>query len=903
MIGKTLGHYEILEPLGAGGMGEVYLGRDPPLDRKVAIKVLPAEFASDPERLARFEQEAKAAAALNHPHIAAVFDIGFEDGNEAAEAATDPNMDISAIPAAGVHYIVQEYLQGETLSAPLARGALPIKKALALATEIGEALGAAHEAGIIHRDLKPANVFITKDGHAKVLDFGLAKLTEVAPAGDGSASMSPTLLGTVAGQVMGTAGYMAPEQAAGATDIDHRADLFAFGSLLYEMVSGQRAFAGRSIAETLSLIQHEQPSSITQINGALPAELDRIVGKAIAKDPADRYQHTDDLVVDLRALARQVDSGTAVPAAATMPTGRRGGISSALAIPLLAVVAILAGLAGRSLPPTESTPPLPEMHFSLEFPEGVVGIPRGTGLALGISRDGQTIAFVGHDELGTRRLYVRRLGDLASVPIAGTEHAMTPKLSPDGDWIGFSYQLGTSERILLAGGEPFEVCTSCWDVNGADDGNLYFQDAGTLYRMPAAGGDRKLLSGPRPEQGLSRFARLHPLPGSSAILFENSNYEFGGIGVFSLEDDRVVHISPDGSEPLYSTTGHILFTRRGTLFAVPFDAEDLVVTGPEKPVLQGVRVENAGAAQVALAANGTLVYQPAEGPQRTQLVWVDRTGQMEVAVAERKNYAFPRISPVDAKAAVVVNENGSTDVWIVDLATGSQRQLTTVGSARSPTWTPAGTAVAFGAGSEGAYTLRLANATSGADEELLASEHPLSPMDFTPDGRPLVFMEASTTQDIFVLDIDDRTRRALFTTEAAESAASLSGDGKWLAYDSNRTGGREVYVRQFPDGDEIQVSTTAGRFPMWSMDGSELFYQAELNRIFAAAFRTDTVTFGLEPDLTPQNGSRGNLTIWVKKGRSECRRRGTAQSRSYGSYGRLRWSWPEARRSRMPAAS
>ena len=398
------------------------------------------------------------------------------------------------------------------------------------------------------------------------------------------------------------------------------------------------------------------------------------------------------------------------------------------------------------------------------------------------------------------------------MPIAGTEHALSPKLSPDGDWIGFSRQLGTTERVLLAGGEPFEVCTSCWDVNGADDGNLYFQDAGTLYQVPPAGGDHELLSGPRPEQGLSRFARLHPLPGSRAILFENGNYEFGGIGVFSFEDDRVVHISPDGSEPFYSTTGHILFARRGTLFAVPFDAEDLVVTDPEKPVLQGVRVENAGAAQVALAANGTLVYQPAEGPQRTQLVWVDRIGQMEVAVAERKNYAFPRISPVDSKAAVVVNESGSTDIWIIDLATGSQQQLTTVGSAGSPTWTPDGAAVTFGAGSEGAYTLRLANAASGTDEELLASEHQLFAMDFTPDGHELVFVEVSPSQDMFVLDLDDGTRRALFTTEAAESAASLSADGKWLAYDSNRTGGRAIYVRQFPDGDEIQVSITAGRF-------------------------------------------------------------------------------------------
>ena len=285
--GTRLGHFEIIEALGAGGMGEVYLAEDSRLDRKVAIKVLPADVASDPDRLDRFGREAKAAAALNHPHIAAVFDVGSERSGGGAET----------------HFIVQEHLQGETLRELLQRGALPIKKVLALATEMAEALATAHAAGIVHRDLKPENVFVTTEGHAKILDFGLAKLTETEVASDGSSSMSPTHLGTIARQVLGTAGYMAPEQADGVVDIDHRADLFALGSVFYEMATGTRAFAGRSIAETLALIQHGEPTPVAQLEPSASPELERILRKALEKDRADRYQHADDLVVDLRALS------------------------------------------------------------------------------------------------------------------------------------------------------------------------------------------------------------------------------------------------------------------------------------------------------------------------------------------------------------------------------------------------------------------------------------------------------------------------------------------------------------------------------------------------------------------------------------------------------------------------
>ena len=357
--GTQLGPYEITEQLGAGGMGEVYLAQDTRLGRKVAIKVLPAEFASDPERLARFEQEARAAAALNHPHIAAVFDVGTE---------------------AGTHFMVQEYLEGDTLREPLQKGALPLKKALGLATEIAEALAAAHAAGIIHRDLKPENIFVTKEGHAKVLDFGLAKLTEVSVTGSpGGATQSPTMMGTVAGQVMGTAGYMAPEQVNG-EEVDQRTDLFAFGCVLYETITGQQPFAGKSIPDTLSRILHDEPEPLVEVDESLPFELQRIVKKCLAKEPAKRYQTAGDLVVDIQALGTDVESGAALPASGAAPTspvvvettrGIRWKLTAPIAVASALVASALVGAFGVWI----TIPSAPESlitRFHIDYPPEAV---------------------------------------------------------------------------------------------------------------------------------------------------------------------------------------------------------------------------------------------------------------------------------------------------------------------------------------------------------------------------------------------------------------------------------------------------------------------------------------------------------------------------------------------------
>ena len=475
--------------------------------------MLPAMFAGDPERLARFEQEARAAAALNHPHIAVVHDVGSEpdDGGET------------------VHYMVQEYLEGQPLSATLLPGRLPLRKALDLATEVAEALGAAHGAGIIHRDLKPANIFVSEDNHAKVLDFGLAKLTEMAtvgPAPDG-ASRSPTLLGTVAGQVMGTAGYMAPEQVEASGEIDRRADIFAFGCVLYEMVTGGQAFAGTSVLDTLHRIAHSSPRQLGEIDAELPSEIQRIIGKCLAKEPTARYQHADDLVVDLKGLAGQVETGTAVSigqsgagdrdssapgresAGTAMAAGRFMRMKTAVAAVLIVgLVAVGGGIViGRS---TVDAPEAKVTRFSHALGEGTLGF--GAGLA--VSPDGTRVVYsvVDADGFGLR---VRRLDEYTDTRIPGSDGAVFPFFSSDGEWIGFSTS-SELKRVRVSGGEPFRLAPVAETSLGAwgDDGSIIFESNSALYRVAGTGGDPELVA--ESEEPLVEYERPWVLPGSSA---------------------------------------------------------------------------------------------------------------------------------------------------------------------------------------------------------------------------------------------------------------------------------------------------------------------------------------------------------------------------------------------------
>ncbi len=836
-----LGPYKILEPLGAGGMGEVYLGEDTRLGRKVAIKVLPAEFAADPERLARFEQEARAAAALNHPHIAVVHDIGFEEGPAAAatEGNTDPNMAASTVPVGGVHYIVQEYLEGEALDTRLSQGALPIKKATSLAAAVAEALAAAHEAGIVHRDLKPANIFVTQQGHAKVLDFGLAKLTEPATGGV-DASMSPTMLGTMAGQVMGTAGYMSPEQVEG-RPVDRRADIFAFGCVLYEAVTGAKAFAGQSVPDTLAKILHEEPTDLTQATGTMPAELARIARKCLAKEPESRYQHADDLVVDLRAAADQNTGPVGVPSPAAdaaapgvaaaqvggpggAPSSRVGGI-----LPwALAAIAIVIAIAAWVLRP-EGSADAGIVRFSIT--RGQPELVNFQSPPFAVSPDGRTIVYLAATEAG-EQLFIRRVDELDATPIPESPSGRAPFFSPDGTEIGF-FADGELRRVALAGGRPVSICAVA-STNGSavwteDDEIIFGLEAASagLYRVPARGGEPVPLTTLDTDRGERQHASPQLLPGGDRILFAASRQGAGGLQVVALDTGAVTVEGP----PLglfHALTGNLLFVDEQQLFAQPFDVEQPRLTGTRIALLDSV-------ARWHLSAAGTLAYTGAgdQASGTTLVRMVDRRGRVvgELSGLPPGDYMHPALSP-DGKWLALTEDSldpifaPTIGVYELDRDAFTSRAVSGYGAQ----WRADSRTFAFGAPANSTLVWKELESAGEPRELVSATAGSVWTTDISADGRLLAYYEVhpDTGRDIWtvVLDGDDAPQPFLVTA-ASERSAVFSPDGEWIAYMSDASGSEEVYVRPFPaGGPEVQVSIGGGREPRWSVDGTEMFYRS-----------------------------------------------------------------------------
>ena len=875
MIGNSLGPYKIIEKIGAGGMGEVYLGEDTRLGRKVAIKVLPAEFASDPERLARFEQEARAAAALNNPHIAVVHDIGFEEGDAGAEAKTNPSMDASGLlPASGVHYMVQEYLEGETLREPLDKGRLPLDRALDLATEVGEALTAAHEAGVIHRDLKPENIFITQAGHAKVLDFGLAKLTEVAvTASPGAVSKSPTMLGTVAGQVMGTAGYMAPEQVQGDGNIDHRADLFGMGCVLYEMVTGRKAFAGRNVLDTLGRIVDQDPEPLASADAQLPAELQRIIRKCLAKEPGKRYQGAGDVVVDLEALVTEVSSGAAQPVvggapasghvvgaapaseAAHAPEARgpaegvpgaavaaRTGISMKIAIPAAGLLLAIGFAAAYYL-----VAPTPEPRAPRQFTFGLstTRLQANRGNLVAISPDGnEVVVRIGTPSGGS--LLHRTMNELEVVELPGTDGASSPTFSPDNRWVAYA-AAGEIRRVAIAGGRSFTLCDVCGDTRdlswGFDETILFSNAAdGGLYSIPGSGGREPTLVVAAPTEG--EFAghsvvKAQRIPDSNAILAAMWVNGQPGATVVVIEPSSgaILSIAPGAIEPTWVDTGHIAFGRNGTLFVVPFDVSDLAVTGDPVPMVDDVRMDPAGSAFYAIAGDGTLAYISGTGiggGVERQLVWFDRSGAEVPASQHVRSFSNIRLSPDGGKvAAQIEGDSAGNQIWVLDLATDSLSPLTTDGDFIYPIWTPDGSTITYSAltSGPGLYS-QPADFSSDEPVTLLTRDHQVFAGEWSPDGDFLAYREIppETNRDVWILPADEdgtpQTPYVFRATEASENTPSFSPDTAWLAYSSDVSGdGFEVFARPFPSGgNRVPISSGGGWAPVWHPDGNQIFY-------------------------------------------------------------------------------
>ena len=818
--GARLGPYEVLAPIGAGGMGEVYRARDTRLNRDVAIKVLPEAFAKDPERLARFEREAQVLASLNHPHIAALHGLE-ESGSVCA--------------------LVMEYVEGEDLAQRIARGAIPIDDVLPIARQIADALEAAHDVGVVHRDLKPANVKVRPDGTVKVLDFGLAKALDLqsSPLSGAAlaADMSPTVFGgaTVAGVILGTAAYMSPEQAAG-RPVDRRADLWAFGVLMVEMLTGRQVFSGETITHVLASVLKTDPDWTTLPAGT-PAPIRRLLRRCLEKDRKRRLDSAAAARLEIEeAIAGPSHETISMVVAPPAPGWRR-------ALPWIAavVVAMVAGSAAWLLKP--SVPPA-VVRLSIPLPAGQQ-LTRANQPALAISPDGRNVVYAAiQGEPAIQQLYLRALDSDESKPLAGTEGAFSPFFSPDGNMIGF-FADGKLKKIAVTGGAAMTLADApspggaSWGRDGVLAVQLLQVGQKGLQRIAQDGSNVQPLTRIASGEFIQRWPSF--LPGGDALLFVGSatGATWGGAHVAveavtgSEPSTSAAKILTKGTQPWYAPTGHLLYVQSGTLMAAPFDPGRQALTGDAVPVLENVMQFNTtGAAQYSLSATGTLVYLAGRvADVRSTLVWVSRDGREQPLPAVPQNYIFPRVSP-DGRTLAVQIIDQEEQTWVYDVVGDRLRRLTFEGSVNNiPVWAPDGKRIAFSSNRTGVASnvfWTLADG-SGGTERLTTSEHVNFPNSFSADGQLLAYVEVTpeTGSDIWVLPMASRKPAPFLRAAHEETAPALSPDGRWMAYASNESGRREIFVMPYPGpGGKWQVSTDGGHEPRWNPRGGELFYRS-----------------------------------------------------------------------------
>ena len=818
--GIRLGPYEILSALGAGGMGEVYRARDTRLKRDVAIKVLPDSFASDAGRLARFEREAQVLASLNHPHIAAIY--GVEDAP--AEAGSH------------VHALVMELVEGETLAERLRRGPLPLEEALRIAVQIAEALEAAHEKGIIHRDLKPANVKITPDEKVKVLDFGLAKAMEGEPAA-ANVSMSPTLslMATQAGMILGTAAYMSPEQAKG-FPADQRSDVFSFGCVLYEMLTGRQAFQGDTAPDILASVLVREPD-LTALPPNLNPRLPDLLRRCLEKNPKKRWQAVGDLRAEIETIATAPHAAATTTAVVTRPEPRWRRLT------FVGVPALVAGAAVAAAVTWFATRPVPPRVTRTAIANtGTTALTiNGTDRDLAITPDGTHVVYVGN---GGTQLFVRALDALEPVVIASGQ-LRGPFVSPDSQWVGFSALMGGGiHKVAITGGPSIALTSpdgaSAGATWGPDDTIIFatINPATGLQRVSAAGGTPEVLT--RPDRAHGEADHLWPeiLPGGRAVLFtitsQTGGLDAAQVAVRDLRTGTQKVLLRGGSHGHYVASGHLVYVAAGALRAIAFDPNRLETHGAAVPVLPRLAVTGYGGGDFAMAADGTLIYVDAQGSlgaaART-LVWVDRTGKEEPVAAPPRAYEHPRLSP-DGMRVALASGDQENDLWIWDLGRATLTRLTLdPGQDQFPLWTPDGRRIIFssnrGVGQPNLWW-QAADGT-GAAERLTTSSNAQFLNGISPDGTAAVFNETMPTmgRDLMQVTLDGTHRETpLLQTKFDERNGIVSPDGRWLAYESNSSGTFEIYVRPFPNvgGGQWQVSTAGGRQPLWARSGKELFY-------------------------------------------------------------------------------
>jgi serine/threonine protein kinase/Tol biopolymer transport system component len=789
-------------------MGEVYRATDTKLQRDVALKILPDAFALDADRISRFKREAQVLASLNHPNIAAIY--GFEDDDS-------------------VHALVLELIDGPTLADRIAQGPVPVDEALPIAKQIAEALEAAHEHGIIHRDLKPANIKVRADGTVKVLDFGLAKAMDPAGGSSRYISMSPTLSihATQAGIVLGTAAYMAPEQARGKT-VDKRADIWAFGAVLFEMLTGTPPFPGDDISQVMARVIERDPDW-TALPSTLSPALGTSVRRCLVKDPRQRLRDIGDVRL---ALEGAFDTAPPQPTASLPSAARRRTPPwiAAFAVALLAATA-LSIPAARYL---RETPPL-------ETRVDIVTPATGQPASFALSPDGRQIAFVASDDKASR-LWLRLLSTTTAQPLGGTDGAASPFWSPDGRSIGF-FAGGALKRLDLGGGAPKTLAPATNGSGGTwnADGVIVFAPSITspLMRVSATGGASAAVTTLGPQQ----FGHFNPhfLPDGRRLLFRAAGLaEVDGIYLGGLDGSSPTLLASNVTTAMYAPAGWLLSVRGGSLMAQRLDVERPALTGEPVTLADGVFVDNALArAAVSVAATGLIAYRTVGSSQR-QLTWFDRSGTARGVVGEPDDsFLTPRVSPADGRVVVRREVQGNSDLWLLD---GARARRFTFDPARDlfPVWSPDGTQIVYMRRTVPGDLYHKLTGGAGAEELLLSTSHIKAPTSWSADGRFLMYgtVDPQTNSDIWVLPMSgnasDGKPFVFLNTPFREANGAFSPDSRWVAYQSNETGRSEVYVRPFvPPGatgtaaattGQWQVSTNGGIMPLWRADGKELYY-------------------------------------------------------------------------------
>ena len=798
-------------------MGEVYQARDTRLNRTVAIKVLPSHLSANPDLKARFDREARAISGLQHPHICVLHDLGSQEG---------------------VDFLVMEYLEGETLAERIGRKALTTDEALKIGIEIADALDRAHRSGVVHRDLKPGNVMLTRGG-SKLMDFGLAKPQAFAGAQSGApvfsaaATMtSPQSPITMAGTVVGTLQYMSPEQIQG-KEADARSDIFAFGAVLYEMVTGRRAFEGKSQLSVASAILEKEPDPISAIQPLAPKALQRTIQTCLAKDPEERFQSAHDLKLQLLWLR---GAGAQDPGA-VMPTEKRSAMKfwGAWAV---AALAVLASVLLWNMRQTGGQPAV--ARFLIAAPaNGWLDTEGGPPLA--ISPDGQHVAYVVRSGgSASSMLYLRRMDEFEGTSVPGTEGAAMPFFSPDGQWVGF-FTTSRMKKVPVEGGAVVEIMpvTDGAGATWGTDGYIYLGRfwRGGLSRVSQNGGKNETVTFPDPSRKEQGHRWPEMLPDGDSILFSITR-NFGAsdaeIGVLSIKTRTWRTILPNASNAHYLSTGHLVYAHADTLMAAPFNLKSLSVTGPPVQVLHEVFTNSEdGYGYMAVARSGNLVYASRAGHTdyiaATRVVWVSREGKESPASQTARAYEDLSIAPGQKMAAFTIPAVPVWNIWILDLGRGNLNRLTFSGDNRDPLWSPDGRHVAYTSFRDGHFGIYWSTVDGSSPEQRLAvTQFQPFPKTFTPDGKKLIFTQYDAAVDSNVWEVPltgDATPVPLKGLDADDSP-EISPDGKWLAYESSETGQLEVYVEPYPGpGGKWQVSSGGGVHPLWARDGKEIFYR------------------------------------------------------------------------------